>query len=168
MKGADMLIDKKDRVDEIRELARIRQQKHRMSGKDIYSRNEHIHKWLTENAKKIVNMYEEKISIKKIAEEMGVGFTAIYSLLIKNNALGNKKKKEETGQRKIYPSKRKEENLKPFYERISPELQMMLKRNQEINNIHMKRYDYDTHEKEENVMVGNVVEMKETMLQPKK
>jgi hypothetical protein len=161
-------MNEKEKLNKIRESARLRQQKHRVSGKDIYSRNEHIHKWLTENAKKIVDMYKKKKSIKKIAEEMGVGFTSIYSLLIKNNALGNKKKKEETGQRKIYPSRRKEENLKPFYERISPELQIMLRRNQEINNRLIKRYDYDTHEKEENNMIGRVVEMKVTMLQPKK
>ncbi len=163
-----MLIDKKDRVDEIRERARIRQQKHRASGKDIYSKNEHIHRRLVENTERIVNMYKEKKSIEKIAEELGVSFSAIYSLLIKNNALGNKKKKEETGQRKIYPSRRKEENIKPFYERISPELQIILKRNQEINNRYVKRYDIDTKEKEENRMIGKVVEMKETMLQPKK
>lgn len=163
-----MLIDRKDRIDEIRERARIRQQKHRASGKDIYSRNEHIHKWLVENAEKIVNMYKGKKSIKKIAEEMGVSFSAIYSLLIKSDAFSNKKKKEETGQRKIYPTKRKEENLKPFYERISPELQIILKRNQEINNIHVKRYDIDTKERNDNKMIGNVVKMKETMLQPRR
>jgi predicted DNA-binding protein YlxM (UPF0122 family) len=131
---------------EIRESARLGQQKHRMSGKDIYSRNEHIHKWLIENAENIINMYnEEKKSIKKIAEEMGVSFTAIYSLLVKGNSFSGKKKKGETGQRGIYPIKRKEEkNLKPFMERISPELKETLRRNTEINNKFVKRYNFDT------------------------
>jgi transposase-like protein len=135
-------------------------------GKDSYYRKQEIHKMLVANTEKIVNMYKnEKKRIPSIAEEFGVCPATIYYLLVRNNAINHRKKRSSSP---MYPKERKREtNLRPFIERISPELQIMLLKNSEINNRFIKRYDIDTHEKEENKMVDSVVEMKEMILQPK-
>lgn len=134
--------------------------------KDSYYRKQEVHKILIENTEKIINMYKnEKKRIPNIAEEFGVCAATIYYLLVRNDAINHKKTRSS---RPMYPrERRKERNLRPFIERISPELQIMLLKNSEINNKFMKRYDIDTHEKEERKMVDSVVEMKEMILQPK-
>jgi len=102
--------------------------------KDSYEWKQGISKKLIKNKEKIVNMYKkEEKSMVEIAGEFGVCASTIYQFLVRNRIIVQRKARE--GELLIYPIERKKDKeILPYMERISPELRMIHKRNQEINN----------------------------------
>jgi len=123
---------------------------------NLYDENQAKHKKIVANTENIIKWHVEGKNLKEIAEIMGVSHATIYYLLIKKGII-QKCRKVITP----YSRKRKseyEKKLKPFMERISPELRAMIKRNTEINDTRIKRPGSMRRE-EEKELVGSIAEM---------
>ena len=97
-----------------------------------------IHKMLMDNREAIIRKDKQDIPILKIAQEYGVSFTTIYSLLRKWGKKRNFKRKYF----KLPKNQKteKEEKLIAFKKTLSPELLAKRKENSRINNKYIKYY----------------------------
>ena len=122
---------------------------------NLYEENKIKHKKIVKNTDRIIAMHNEGKKTTEIAKVMGVSPPSIYYLLLKKGIINRVKKS-----RPLYRHKKKVEqgDVKPFMERISPELRAMIKRNTEINNIKIKRPGSMIRE-EEKELVGSIAEM---------
>jgi len=97
-----------------------------------------IHKMLIANREAIIQKDKQDIRILKIAQEYGVSFTTIYSLLRKWG------RKRDYKRRYFKPLKdqktEKEKKLIAFEKTLSPELLTKRKENTRINNKYIKYY----------------------------
>jgi len=122
---------------------------------NLYELNKSKHQRVLDNKDRIIEMKEKGFPTRVIAERFGVTHPTIYYFLVKHGII--EKKNEE---RLLYPRRRRAEqgDVKPFMERISPELKAMIKRNTEINNARIKRPGSMRRE-EEKELVGSIAEM---------
>jgi len=97
-----------------------------------------IHKMLTDSREAIIRKDKQDIPITKIAQEYGVSFTTIYSLLRKWGRKRDFKRKYF----KLPKDQKteKEEKLIAFEKTLSPELLAKRKENTRINNKYIKYY----------------------------
>jgi len=97
-----------------------------------------VHKMLMDNREEIIQKDKQDIPITKIAQEYGVSFTTIYSLLRKWSKKRNVKRKYF----KLPKDQKteKEEKLIAFEKTLSPELLAKRKENTRINNQFIKYY----------------------------
>ena len=97
-----------------------------------------IHKMLMDNREAIIWKDKQNTPILKIAQEYGVSFTTIYSLLKRWGKKRNFKRKYF----KLPKSQKteKEKKLTEFKKRISPELLAKIEENTRTNNKYMKPY----------------------------
>ena len=135
---------------------------------NLYEENQIKHKKMIENADRIIAMQKEGKNTKEIAKEMGVSHATIYYFLIRRHIIEKKR-----GERIPYARRRKnefEKKLKPFMERISPELKAMIKRNTTLNNGRIKTYTNPpkSEEDRELELVDNIIEMEITDVVTKK
>ena len=97
-----------------------------------------VHKMLMDNREAIIQKDKQNTPILKIAQEYGVSFTTIYSLLRKWG------RKRDFKRKYFKPPKdqktEKEKKLIAFKKRISPELLAKIKENSRINNKYIKFY----------------------------
>jgi len=125
---------------------------------NLFEINHSKHVRIIENTDKIIAMHNEGKKTTDIAKLMGVSHATIYGLLIKKGIIESTRKK-----RILYSHKEKVEhkNLKPFMERISPELRAAIKRNTEINNTRIKTYSNPPKDEEDRELelVDNIIEM---------
>ncbi len=125
---------------------------------NLFEINHIKHVRIIENTDKIIKMHNEGKKTIDIAKAMGVSHATIYSLLIKKGIIETTRKP-----RPLYSHRKKveQENLKPFMERISPELRAMIKRNTEINNTRIKTYSNPPKDEEDRELelVDNIIEM---------
>ena len=133
-----------------------------MKNINLYEQNQIKHKKIIENESKIIAMQKEGKNTKEIAKEMGVSHATIYYFLIHHHIIEKKR-----GERIPYARRRKNElkkKLKPFIERISPELKAMIKRNTAMNNGRIKTYTNPPKDEEdrERELVDNIIEMEIT------
>ena len=129
---------------------------------NLYEQNQIKHKKIIENESKIIAMQKEGKNTKEIAKEMGVSHATIYYFLIHHHIIEKKR-----GERIPYARRRKNESekkLKPFMERISPELKAIIKRNTAMNNGRIKTYTNPPKDEEdrERELVDNIIEMEIT------
>ena len=135
---------------------------------NVYEQNQIKHKKMIENTDRIIAMQKEGKNTKDIAKEIGVSHATIYYFLIHHHIIEKKR-----GERIPYARRRKnefEKKLKPFMERISPELRAMIKRNTEINNTRIKTYSNPPKDEEDRELelVDNIIEMEITDVVTKK
>ena len=97
-----------------------------------------VHKMLMDNREAIIQKDKQDIRITEIAQEYGVSFTTIYSLLRKWG------KRRDFKRRYFKPPKdqktEREEKLITFEKTLSPELLAKRKENTRINNKYIKYY----------------------------
>ena len=97
-----------------------------------------IHRMLIANRESIIRKDKQDTPILKIAQEYGVSFTTIYSLLRKWGKKRNFKRKYF----KLPKDQKteKEKKLIAFKKRLSPEILAKMKENTRINNQFIKSY----------------------------
>jgi len=97
-----------------------------------------VHKMLMDNREAIIRKDKQDTPITKIAQEYGVAFTTIYSLLRKWG------RKRDYKRRYFKPLKdqktKREEKFIAFEKTLSPELLAKRKENTRINNQYIKYY----------------------------
>ena len=133
---------------------------------NLYEENKIKHKKIVENTDRIIAMHNEGMKNKEIAKIMGVSHPTIYYLLIKNGVITKCRKDKvacATRRRNEYGKK-----LKPFMERISPELRAMIERNTAINKGLIKTFNNVSKEEEDRELVGLTSEMEITDVVTKK
>ena len=124
---------------------------------NLFEMNHIKHVRIIENTDRIIAMHNEGKKTIDIAKEMGVSHATIYCMLIKKGIIESTRKP-----RPLYSHRKKvEENIKPFMERISPELRAMIKKNTEINNERIKIYNNPPKDEEDRELelVDNIIEM---------
>jgi len=123
---------------------------------NLFEINHNKHIKIIENTDKIIAMQKEGKKTTEIAKEIGVSHATIYHFLIDHHVIERKRKPRLICQRRR--KNEYEKKLKPFMERISPELRAKIKKNTEINNKNIKRPGSMTRE-EEKELVGSIAEM---------
>lgn len=98
-----------------------------------------IHKILLANRKTIIRKDKQGISIMEIAQEYGVSFTTIYSLLKKCEGKKRDFKRKNIKLPKDQKTER-EKKIIAFKKKLSPELLAKMEENTRINNQFIKSY----------------------------
>ena len=126
---------------------------------NLFEINHIKHVRMIENTDRIIAMHNEGKKTTEIAKEMGVSHATIYYFLVRHHIITTKRGIISHANRRR--KNEYEKGLKPFMERISPELRAMIEKNTISNNGRIKTYPNPPKDEEDRELelVDNIIEM---------